>query len=185
MTPPSGARPGVRPDRVPDAVALARADRFLERVAAFTPAEWGRVAVVGDRLSARDPLSRFEQARRGSAVLADMGLWGRALGTAIGLTTAVTIDLVEMVRRDGAAALMRRLLPPRRRTPADEARIARHARLDALVPRDGDRRSSAIAVLAPALASVTLGVPEDQGLHAVFYAPAEPFIPFASLAEPR
>lgn len=44
-------------------------DRFLSRVAALTPAQWGALDAIGQREGARDPVSRWKRARRQLAIV--------------------------------------------------------------------------------------------------------------------
>ena len=46
------------------AARLERVDRYLDRVAALSATDWGRLDAVGTRLQGNDPLTRWRRARR-------------------------------------------------------------------------------------------------------------------------
>ena len=56
--------PVTAPVQSPTSAREARADRFLARVAALTPRQWGELDAIGQRFEAADPLAWWERSRR-------------------------------------------------------------------------------------------------------------------------
>ena len=55
------------PVQSPTSAREARTDRFLARVAALSPRQWGELDAIGQRFEATDPIAWWERARRLSA----------------------------------------------------------------------------------------------------------------------
>jgi hypothetical protein len=171
----------------------AAIDRFLARVRALTPRQWGELDAVAQRLLAGDLVSRWRAARRATAgadnpVLRDLlSITEVVIGTAVQAASSVL-----GARRSGA--------------PGEGGGGSRFARATLSVLRPTGRPSKRSDLLVRAsreltdLAEVQPGGPGDatvclhQALIAVWrrpmlsstafaemYAPVEPFIPAASL----
>jgi hypothetical protein len=99
----------------------ALADRFLARVAALTPEQWGRLDAIGQRDAAGDPVARWRRARRVAAVAVETP-WLESVVTAVALTGEVAMDVAGALRdawRPPAPAPSRVAL---RRQPTPESR---------------------------------------------------------------
>jgi hypothetical protein len=192
------------PASIPSPDPDARADRFLARVAALTPAEWGRLDAIGAEHVAQDAWGAVSRVRQTAALLDGLPA-GPVLGAVFGGMTALflAVDLA----RVGVAGLLGVPRPAGwMRRPADrpeapagaplspEAAASRRvtARLQRLHDLAGAQPGGvgpSVAVLGMAL--VAAGAPDEAGLRApdgrpkavlaALYAPVEPVIPFASL----
>jgi hypothetical protein len=58
------------PVQTPTSAREALADRFLARVAALSPREWGELDAIGDRFLASDPIALWRRARHFAALAA-------------------------------------------------------------------------------------------------------------------
>jgi hypothetical protein len=182
----------------PDAAAEARAERFLARVAALTPAEWGRLDAIGERMAAGDLLTRFERVGQLSRFM--RSLRGAMHPTGKAALAVHSVELMAVVLtmlgelrdwlRDDAfdRQLWRRM--SRRRAPAGSSpRMQRHVattndwfeRLWTIAERQPGA-GMAIACLGNALVGIIAsGGPMQGPMVEHFYGPVEPVIPFASL----
>jgi hypothetical protein len=110
-------------------------DRFLARVAALTPAQWGTLDAIGQRAGARDPISRWRLTRRhfGAVpvpVLRDLMATVAMLGDyAIGAGVAVESAIESLVRPHATRRERWRRLAERART--EQTRLSAEP-----VPRD-------------------------------------------------
>ena len=167
------------------AVACARAERFLARVAALTPEEWGRLDAVGQRLGGRDVVSRVERAAWiGRMIAASLGRPEAApVAAAFGLVAELAGDVVGLVRpRRARRGWPRRLPRPEGiRSPEAEARFRYFDRLWAAVPPVGGAPAPALSALGPALVAIFMSTQRSGAAAMQLYAPVEPTIPFATL----
>ena len=56
--------PATAPVQTPTSAREARVDRFLARVGALTPRQWGELDAIGQRFEASDPMAWWERSRR-------------------------------------------------------------------------------------------------------------------------
>src|SRR5689334_22215372 len=56
--------PAIAPVQTPTSAREARVDRFLARVGALTPRQWGELDAIGQRFEASDPIAWWERSRR-------------------------------------------------------------------------------------------------------------------------
>ncbi len=77
--------------------ATPRIERFVDRVAALTPSDWGQLDAIGDRLLADDPLARLERARV-TAGLMSMGYFPESAMLALVLIGGAAIEIVNLFR---------------------------------------------------------------------------------------
>lgn len=70
-------------------------DRFLARVAALTPAQWGTLDAIGQRAGARDPISRWRHVRRYLGAIPQPAL--RDVAATIGMLGGYAIDAADAV----------------------------------------------------------------------------------------
>jgi len=56
--------PATAPIQTPTSAREARVDRFLARVSALTPRQWGELDAIGQRFEASDPIAWWERASR-------------------------------------------------------------------------------------------------------------------------
>ena len=172
-------------------------DRFLARVAALTPTQWGILDAIGQRAEARDPVSRWRQIRRHlgvvpASVLRDVLAAAMTVGDyVVGLGAEIEGAFASVVlgRRDARRRLAERVrvervalesaqqdlpaLAPRVRWEA--TRLAEIARAQPRGPGDALRCLS-LALLALRFRSKT----SPRGF-AEMYELVEPVIPAASL----
>jgi hypothetical protein len=137
-------------------------DRFLARVAALTPAEWGTLDAIGQRAGAGDPISRWRRARRylgaiespaardALAVVGAAGGWILDLGA----TVEQTIEQAFVGRR----AQRERWRQLSDRTRAEQARVQRAARA-----REGSPTASRIAWETARLVEIATAQPRGPG----------------------
>ena len=153
------------------------ADRFLARVAALTPAQWGELDAVGEREHAGDPVARWRAAGRSQAAGPE---WLRTTMTAL----AFGVDLVASValrfepgrRLLPSATRLAGSLPPHRDPLLDRLRALRET-ADA---QPGGARQS-LRVLTTGLMALWQRDDLMDDAFAHQYALVEAVIPLASL----
>jgi hypothetical protein len=192
---PDAAAPPGRGD-FPDEVAEARAERFLARVAALTPAEWGRLDAIAQRRSAGDLLTRLERVQRTARMAG--GMWPKETRSREAVVWKRTMQLLAVtftaVRelRDWVTLRERKpwQRPPRLSRSAAGSPQSRRMlsameewseRLLDLAEAQPGGPGLAACSLYLALSAMLCGGPSTMQLLADFYAPVEPVIPFASL----
>jgi hypothetical protein len=146
----------------PDAAAEARAERFLARVAALTPAEWGRLDAIAQRRWAGDLLTRLERVQRTARMAGGMWpkeprsreamVWKRTMQL-LAVTFTAARELHGWVMRRDRKAWQR---PPRMSSPA--ARSPETRRMLSAMDRWIDRLLDIIEVQpgGPGLAACSL-----------------------------
>ena len=77
-------------------------DRFLTRVAALTPAQWGTLDAIGQRFQGGDPIARWTRMRRLLAAFDDVPALRDVL-TAVGVVGGLALGAVASVERALAA----------------------------------------------------------------------------------
>jgi hypothetical protein len=160
-----------------------RVDRYLDRVAALTPAEWGRLDAVGARLRGNDPLTRWRRARRFAAE-GSVFAWMEWPATFAHLGFEVVGNVVHALDGDEAAArLLRRLFPPDNlpRSPEAERMCAQMLRLREITDAQLGGRGAAMSVLMMGLLALHRGHFRSPDALARIYSLVEPVIPLASL----
>jgi hypothetical protein len=82
-------------------------DRYLARVAALTPAQWGTLDAIGQRFQAGDPIARWRRVRRYLAVLERAPVL-RDLLTVVGFASGYVADVADRVSAEIEHALLGR-----------------------------------------------------------------------------
>lgn len=184
-----------RPD-FPDATAEARAERFLARVAALTPEEWGRLDAIAQRQYAGDLLTRLERVQR-TARMSDAA-WRQVPRSReavvvmrstqlLLVTTSIVRELRDWVLRHEREPWR---WPPRMRDGATASPQTQRIlaaletwtdRLMTVAAAQPGGLGLATSLLCMALSVLLSGGPELMPLAAEIYEPVEPVIPFASL----
>lgn len=107
----TGTLPVSAPVQTPTSARDARVDRYLARVAALTPRQWGELDAIGQRVEASDPIAWWQRSRRMAA------LAGRFPGledavSVFGFVAIGVEDVVRLVRgRSARGWAIRRPLP--------------------------------------------------------------------------
>jgi hypothetical protein len=162
---------------------LAVADRFLDRVAALTPAQWGQLDAIGQREMAGDPLTRWRQARRGVPAVVPSVLAPPMTAMLVGMGVVSDVS-IELAARLGGTELLNRVLPDEPAAPHDvdaERRRAQLRRLFELAGAQPGGAGDALGCLLVGLAAFHVAYHRSRALFVQQYAPLEPVIPFASL----
>lgn len=162
-------------------------DRFLARVAALTPAQWGELDAIGQRMQGGGPAARWRRARRESAVAASMPL-ARDIFTVVQLAVDAALDLEDVIfgppRRRARVAPTRRPTP-RPASPSTPPALQRFLRasseLAELALAQPGGPGAAMECLSIALRAVWMRPTLPAAAFAEMYAPVEPVIPAASL----
>jgi len=159
-----------------------RADAFVARVAALTPAEWGRLDACGDRLSGSSVFARWERARVQGALL--------RIGRQKEGAPAGDVHVLELVVKtlawmfgEGDARAVHRMPPlPDSAPPQARGLIDRFLAIRDLSARQpGGAEGNAPACLHYALLALTYRAMLPPASFNQLYGPVEPVIPFASL----
>jgi len=90
--------PATAPIQSPTSAREARADRFLARVGALTPRQWGELDAVGQRFEAHDPIAWWERSRRYAAFVSRAPVVDDVMRV-VGFVTAGIGDLVDALDR--------------------------------------------------------------------------------------
>jgi hypothetical protein len=160
-----------------------RVDRYLDRVAALTPADWGRLDAIGARQQGNDPLTRWRRARR-FATEDSVFAWMEWPATFTHLGLEVVGNIVHALDGDEAfARLLRRLFPPdgQPRSPEAERMGAQMLRLREIAGAQPGGAGTATSVLMTGLLALHRGAHQAPANIARMYSLVEPVIPFASL----
>ena len=157
-----------------------RADRYLERAAALSPAEWGRLDAAGQLLAVSDPMAMWRRARRATSV----GLVPPAVEGVLGVMDAVE-DLVKRVASAlGLGSAVERIAAaePDGALDADAERMqAQYRRLDDIAAAQPGGARDAIHALSEGLFALHTRHLRTPKSFRRAYAAVEPVIPAASL----
>ena len=158
-----------------------RVDRYLDRDAALTAADWGRLDAAGQQLYARDPLARWRLARRFAQEHVGPPL--RAPFTVFILGMEVALQAVHAL--DGDRGLTHWFAsfddPARPRSAELERMGAQVRRLYEIAATKPGGPGAAVACLGLGLMALHSGRAAAPDTVAGLYSTVEPVIPFASL----
>jgi hypothetical protein len=157
-----------------------RADRYLERVAALSAAEWGRLDAAGQQLAVSDPMAAWRRARRATSV----GIVPPAVESVMGVMSAVE-DLVKRVASAlGLGSVVERIAAADPDGPLDadgERMQAQYRRLTEIASAQPGGARDAIHALSEGLLALHTRHLRTPKSFRRAYAPVEPVIPAASL----
>jgi hypothetical protein len=159
---------------------LDRVDRYLERVAALSPADWGRLDAAGQQLAASDPMAIWRRARR----MSSMELMPPAAEGLMTVFIAVSDLVGRLVHALGGSDPARRTFAAHAGKPPNaevDRMFAQIQRLyDIADAQPGGRRDAVHALAEGMLALHTRQARTPKSFRRA-YAPVEPVIPAASL----
>ena len=159
-----------------------RAERFLQRLAGLTPAEWGRLDAAADRLMADDPIARWQRARWEAAFAAPLAIEPLVVGTVFLLDVARDIA----GRRDDPRELMRRLRAGAdavgQRHPEAAQTASQFDRLVSIVTEQPAAGAShVLSVVLHGFVAVRMEGVLSARICRRMYAPLQPVIPLDTL----
>lgn len=170
------------PIQTPTSAREALVDRFLARVAALSPRQWGELDAIGQRFTASDPVAVWERAQLFAAFAGRAPVLEDVL-TLVGFVGFGVAELFTIGRR----RKFRVDLPNGRLTRRPDATPETRALLDRIETlmdvashQAGGPRESTLA-LGLALAALWTRDHMPAAAFARIYALTEPVIPFASL----
>ena len=158
----------------------AAVDRFLARVGRLTPAEWGRLDAIGERLLSGDPIARWRRAERLTTVAARVPQLARTLAV-LGFGSELVGDLIGSGGRARRRGTRRPADPPPHANALVRRSIADvQALWDAAEAQPGGGRS-ARACLTLALLALQLRDRLPAEAFTAWYELVEPVIPAATV----
>ena len=137
-------------------------DRFLARVAALTPAQWGTLDAIGQRAGAGDPVSRWRRTRRYLGAIESPT--ARDVLAIVAAAGGMILDLGATVERTIEQALLGRAERRERwrqvsdRMRVEQARVQRAARA-----REGSPTATRIAWETARLMEIATAQPRGPG----------------------
>jgi hypothetical protein len=159
---------------------FAQADRYLDRVAALSPAEWGRLDAAGQQLVATDPMAAWRRARRATST----GLVPPAVEGALGVMDAIEEFVKRVAQALGLGGAVERIAPSGTDAPRDadaERMRVQFQRLDEIAAAQPGGARDAIHALSEGLLALHTRHLRSPKSFRRAYASVEPVIPAASL----
>jgi hypothetical protein len=159
-----------------------RVDRYLERVAALSATDWGRLDAAGQRFNARDLLARWRRARR----FAGDGILPLAFHEAMAVAF-FTADILKSAvdGRDGEEAptgwLTSLDAAAQPRSPEGDRMIAQIRRLHEIAAAQPGGPGAALSCLGAGLVALHITHTLSTDPRTSLYSIVEPVIPLASL----
>lgn len=175
--------PVTAPVETPVSAREALVDRFLARLAALSPRQWGELDAIGQRLHASDPITLWATARRLSAFTSKAPAF-EDVSTVITFVSMGLGRLANLGRRRPSRPERPYYATPHARSYPDSETRAFAQRMDTLTdiqhhqPGGPGDAGACLWVAMSALWQRDHLTPEG---FARLYAPVEPVIPFASL----
>lgn len=157
-----------------------RAERFVQRVAGLSPAEWGRLDAAADMMMAGDPITRWRRARWRAAMTASSPF------ELLAIPVLLMADLGRDVAGMGEAELGRRLLrnlpgPGAGDVPGERRVLEQIHRLVAIAMEQPGASSRTLELLLQAIVSIGLEGVYSERVRRRMYAPVEAVIPYSTL----
>ena len=172
--------PATAPVQSPTSAREARADRFLARVGALTPRQWGALDAIGQRFEGHDPIAWWERSRR-MAAMAGRNPAIEDIVSVVGFVVNGASDVVRLIR--GGPERSWRTRTPRAPNAPPEVRafLARFETLQDTAAAQTGGPGAAMHCLVVGLIALWMRDTLTPDGFARMYELVEPVIPAASL----
>ncbi len=172
--------PVTAPIESPTSAREALADRFLARVSALSPRQWGELDAIGQRFTASDPISVWQRARRLAAFAGRLPALEDVM-TVFGFVGLGVADLATAAGLRGRTSYVHLPTPATSTPPESRALTDRIETLRDIATHQPGGAGEAFDSLAIALGALWMRDLLPDASFARLYALVEPVVPIASL----